>query len=146
MLSLLRNDIKEPSYQRGLRLVAWMLFLYAIAIIVDFMDDRGNELAEYGKYAAVFLAAFCAFRAMAERRALSTDNPDYVSILDSSIISRLWLGSSIVMALTAAYGVYPADSLGLGSGRALHQFMIAVCVFLMALGCGYLRAARRWKS
>ena len=143
MFSLLRNDIENPSYKRGLALPGAMLIFYGLAFQIQSVESLKPDILKYGKWVCLVVAIFASFRAMAERRILREQNSNYVSMIDASVISLKWQAAAIGAGMINLLAVF----LLLSQYRDIHLIDVIPAAFplvLFILGTAYLRAAKRW--
>lgn len=143
MLSLLRSDIENPSYKRGLRLTSAMLISYGLAFQFHSVEDFAPDIFLYCKYVCLVLAIFISFRAMAERRHLREIDDAYVSMVDASVISAKWLIGAISAVILFTLILYFLSFKALSAPVTLIVSFTAP-LGLFILGIGYAFAAKKW--
>lgn len=143
MLSLLRSDIENPSYKRGLRLTSAMLISYGLAFQFHSLEELAPDILLYCKYICLALAIFISFRAMAERRHLREIDDVYVSMIDESVISARWLIGAISAVILFALILY---FLSFKVSQAPFTLIVSFTapLGLFILGIGYAFAAKKW--
>ena len=143
MFSLLRNDIENPSYKRGLALTSAMLFFYGLAFQIHAVEFLAPDILEYAFWAALGLAIITSFRAMAERRVLSEARETYVSMIDPAVLTPKWKAIAIgatVMNCALIYGLFFRDH----PTPVPKSLAAGLPLVLFVLSAAYMSAARGW--
>ena len=143
MFSLLRNKVEAPSYKRGLTLTSAMLIFYGLTFQVFTVESLEPEFLSILKYMLWGIAIVLTFRARAERRALSENNGNYISMMDKSVVSLRWqilafgmwgLSGAIIHLLFFRNTPFTVS----------HVIIIGLPFALFVLAAAYANAAKNW--